>query len=535
MVALDYVKSGLSGGRALVISAVILFVELLFVGSVFKHSIDFECLGNWPAWACSGASGAMIAVYCAMGALAVTLMLRPEPFRVLLQGANGAHRFLGLNLAGTALALVPILLLREGDGASMMWPALSIWAIALTLMIAGLVLFVAPLERWRSFLDENWQIVLPVTAIGLATPYLASMIRPAWLSIDFIADVTFSAVAWITQLMGYEIDIYPEDKIIGAEGFYINIAPVCSGIEGMVLVTLFVTIYLSLFRSELRFPMAFLLFPIGIALSAMFNVVRITVLLIIGLEGNEELAVGGFHSHAGWLMFTVVSIGLIALAQAVPALRKTPVVTPQSRPQLVPLRQDPVSACILPFAVFMLSALLVSAFASQPALAYPLRALAMAGALAVFWPFLSKLEWRPDALSLLIGAAIGAMWVMIPVEQGPAPYGTLAGAWLVGWFVARGLGTIILVPVIEELFFRKYLERKLRLRDGLLWKIIPALIIAAIFAVLHDRWVEAVVASLAFSYVMARRERVEDVIVSHATANAIVFGTALTTGNLSMI
>ncbi|MDA8585557.1 exosortase E/protease, VPEID-CTERM system, partial [Rhodobacteraceae bacterium] len=166
---------------------------------------------------------------------------------------------------------------------------------------------------------------------------------------------------------------------------------------------------------------------------------------------------------------------------------------------------------------------------------YPLRALAMTAALAVFWPFLSKLEWRPDAASLLIGFAIGLMWVAIPVKQGASPYGTLAGAWLIGWFVARGLGTIVLVPVIEELFFRKYLERKLRLGQGMLWKIIPALIIAGIFAILHDRWVEAIIASLAFSYVMARRERVEDAIVSHGVANAVVFVTAVTTGNLSMI
>lgn len=69
----------------------------------------------------------------------------------------------------------------------------------------------------------------------------------------------------------------------------------------------------------------------------------------------------------------------------------------------------------------------------------------------------------------------------------------------------------------------------------MLWKIIPARIIAGIFAILHDRWVEAVIASLAFSYVMTRRERVEDAIVSHSVANAVVFAAAVMTGNLSLI
>lgn len=535
MVALDHAKSVLTGTRALAISAGVLFAELLIIGAIFKHSINFTCLENWPFWACRGASGAMIAVYCVMGVLAVALMLRPEPFRSVLNGPSGAFVFLGMNLLGTLLAFVPLLFLHQGNGAAMVWPSLVIWAVALTTMIVGLALFIAPSARWRTFAAESWRFIVPITVMGLATPYLATVIRPAWRSIDFIADGTFLAVSSLTQLVGYDIEIYPAEKTIGAGDFYINIAPVCSGIEGMALVTLFVTIYLRLFRSELRFPTAFLLYPIGLIASAMFNIVRITVLLIIGLEGNPELAVGGFHSHAGWLMFTIVSIGLVALAQAVPVLRKDAPAAVMPREPLLPLRHDPISASILPFAVFMLSALLVSAFASQPALAYPLRALAMAAALAVFWPFLSNLKWRIDPIAISVGLAIGLMWIMIPVENGPAPYGTLSGAWLLGWFAARGVGTIVLVPIIEELFFRKYLERKLRLGHGLLWKMTAALMIAGLFALLHDRWVEAMVASLAFSYIMARRDRVEDAIVSHGVANALVFAAAVTTGNLSLI
>ena len=535
MVALDYSKSGLTGARALAISAGILFLELLLIGTVFKHSIDFECLGNWPFCACRGASGAMVSVFCAMGALAVALMLRPEPFRSLLTGASGALSGLGLNAVGVGTALLPVFLLREGDGAAMLWPVLGIWAVSLTLIVVGLAVFVAPARRWSSFFEESWKIAVPVTVTGLALPYLATIVRPAWRSVDFIAEATFVTVASITQWLGYDIEIYPEWKTIGADDFYINIAPVCSGIEGMALVTLFVTIFLRLFRSDLRFPRAFLLYPVGLLASAIFNVVRITVLLVIGLEGNPELAVGGFHSHAGWLMFTIVSIGLIAVAQTVPWLRKAPVCEAPKQSELPPFRQDPIAACILPFAVFMLSALFVSAFASQPALAYPLRVGAMSAALIVFWPVLAQLIWRLDIPSVMIGAGIGLMWVLIPVENGPAPYGELAGVALVGWLIARGFGTIVLVPVIEELFFRKYLERKLRIGNGLIWKIAAACVIAAIFAILHDRWIEAIVASFAFSYVMARRERVEDAITAHAVANAIVFAGAVVVGNLSLI
>ena len=184
----------------------------------------------------------------------------------------------------------------------------------------------------------------------------------------------------------------------------------------------------------------------------------------------------------------------------------------------------------------MLSALLVSAFATQPGLAYPLRVVLMIGVVGFFWQFMRQIPWRLDPVAILVGAAIGVMWVAIPVaEAETAPYGELTGVLLLGWFVARGLGTIVLVPLIEELFFRDYLERRLRFGTGMAWRLLAAIITAGLFAALHDRWVEAFIAGLAFSYVMSRSDRVGDAVLSHAVANALVFGAAVATGNLAMI
>jgi exosortase E/protease (VPEID-CTERM system) len=319
------------------------------------------------------------------------------------------------------------------------------------------------------------------------------------------------------------------------------VAPQCSGIEGIALVTLFVTLYLCLFRKDLRFPRALLLYPVGILASAAFNVLRIAGLLIIGLEGSPELAVGGFHSHAGWLMFTLVALGIVALAQTVPALQKAPAAgatgatTPKAPP--LPFRQDPIVAAILPFAVFMLSAQLAQAFSQSPSLVYPGRVVLMAGVLALFWPLYARLPWRADPVAVGAGVLIGLAWVLIPVEagDGPPPYGTLTGVALVGWFLMRGIGTVVLVPIIEELFFRSYLEKRLRLGEGRLWIVIAALIGAALFAALHDRWAEAFVASLIFSWVAWRRGNITDAILSHAAANLVVFSVAWATGQVHII
>lgn len=539
MVSLSNSAARTSRRLPLIAAAILLAVELGAIGVIFKHVIDFRCLDNWPVQACMGASFTMVSLYCVGAALVLMAMLAPAPFRKLTAEAGDRAWPLAVNAAGVALALLPVLFMRQGAGTSVLLPAYACWGAGMLMLLGGLAAWVAPLPRWVNFARENPGTLLPVLAAGLAAPWLAAEIRPIW-KLETIADLTFDAVTWVIGVMGYDVQSYPADKIIGAGDFHISVAPQCSGVEGFALVTLFVTLYLWLFRADLRFPLALLLYPVGLAASALFNVVRIAALLAIGLEGNADLAVGGFHSHAGWLMFTLVALGIVGIAQNVPLLQKrrasTGTAAPAPRAAPLPLREDPVAARILPFAIFMLSALLANAFSQSPGVIYPARVVLMIGVLALFWPIYARLPWRLDPVAALVGAGIGLMWVLIPVPPSDiAPYGTLTGLALTGWFICRGIGTILLVPLIEELFFRDYLTKRLTRGPQLVWRIVAILGTAALFAALHDRWAEAFVAGLAFSWVALRRDNITDAVLSHAVANAIVFAVAVMSGNLSII
>ncbi|MEO9895363.1 MAG: exosortase E/protease, VPEID-CTERM system [Paracoccaceae bacterium] len=538
MVALDTPRFRTPVRRALIFAALLLVGQLGLIGTVFKHAISFECLANWPQWACAGASGTLIAVYCVLGTLVLMAMLRPVPFRGLVEEAGSRIWPLVVNTAGMVVALVPVLFMRDGVGDAVLVPAFVCWVVGMAMLSLGLMLYVAPAYRWGDFFAFNWSTLVPVIIAGAVTPYLSTLIRPIW-RLDTIADWTFSAVVRTIGVLGIEVESFPEHKIIGADGFYINVAPVCSGIEGIALIIVFVSVYLWLFRQNLRFPLAFLLYPVGIAASVAFNVVRISALLAIGLNGNPDLAVGGFHSHAGWLMFTLVALGIIALAQSIPALQKAPVsdqVPTASGVGVPPLFQDPLVARILPFAVFMLSALPASALVNVPGVVYPVRVVLMTLVLALFWRVYKAMTWRIDPFAILVGLTVGWMWILVPVEPSDSmPFGALSGGLLVAWYVLRGFGTMILVPIIEELFFRDYLEGRLRRGPSIGWTVLAAVVTAALFAALHDRWAEAFVAGLAFSWVMYRSRNVSDPIVAHMAANAFVFGAAVLTDNLSMI
>lgn len=525
----------------LALAAGLLAAQFLIIGLVFKHGIDFDCRNNWGNAACGTASKSLAALYCMIAAGGLLAVLRPGLFRDLLSDAGHDIRPLGLNVIGFGVAMIPALFLREGAGQAVLLPAFGFWAVGMGLILTGLLGWLAPIRRWRAFLHQAGPALAVVLVAGGLAPALAVRLQPIW-QIETISDLTFRAVSFLVEALGYDLYVDSVRKHIGEEDFIISVAPACSGIEGIALVTIFVSLYLWLFRSELRFPRALLLYPIGVAASVALNVVRIAVLLLIGIEGQPELAVGGFHSHAGWLMFTIVALGIIMVARRVPALHRAPVARTAAAAPLPPLWRDPVAARILPFAVFMLTAVAAPAISQNPAMLYPIRVILLAAAVAMIWPALRDIVWRVAPSSWLAGILVGLLWVLIPVApaEGPPPYGTLSGGLVVLWFLFRGIGTILLVPLVEELFFRDYLEGRLRGApvDGpapLMRVIMAAMITAGLFALLHDRWVEAFLAGLIFSVVARRQGRITDAIAAHAAANAVVFAVASATGNLAII
>jgi membrane protease YdiL (CAAX protease family) len=106
---------------------------------------------------------------------------------------------------------------------------------------------------------------------------------------------------------------------------------------------------------------------------------------------------------------------------------------------------------------------------------------------------------------------------------------------LLVWLIARGICTIILVPLIEELFFRGYLERRLHLSVSRAAVIVAAISGAIFFVILHGRWAEVFFANLLFSWVAARRGNLTDSVLAHGVANALIFGAAIVAGDMSIL
>src|SRR5699024_6340126 len=112
----------------------------------------------------------------------------------------------------------------------------------------------------------------------------------------------------------------PTEMVIGFDEFLVRVGEPCSGLQGFALITLVMLGFIALERGRLRLPLALFLIPIGLLASFALNIVRIAVLIWIGARISPDLAVNAFHSYAGWLLFTLLSLGLVGGAYLTPAL-----------------------------------------------------------------------------------------------------------------------------------------------------------------------------------------------------------------------
>jgi hypothetical protein len=522
--------------RLAVLSALFV-VELVALVIVFQIAAPLECRLTEAEAACRALRGSVLRALCLAVAVGLYLSARRgarDRFVAMTAARRTRLPWVLLHVAGLAAAFLPMLLTpAEALNARFadLLPLLAGGALAIA--VGALGLLAAPRD-WAAWVRAEPRGLLALVFAALLLPDLAHWLEPIWYW-NTLSQITFVGVFLTLSAVSEMVEVYPEAAIIGTDGFNVNIAPQCSGVEGFVLMAAFLALYAALFRDTLRMGRFWLVvLPAALLASWLFNILRISGLILIGAHVAPELALNGFHSFAGWLSFTVLAILVLVAVNRIPWLQRERAEAAQAGPSL---SHDPTAALILPFVAFMLSSLAVQAFFVAPALGFPLQAAAMLGALLWLWrPLPALLQGRPDALSWSAGLLVGVGWVAsAPPPAAPEPaLLALAPAAAALWVAVRLLGTVILVPVVEELFFRGYVLARLD-RGGLAWRALAVVVSTAGFAALHDRWAVAALAGLVFAAVYLRRGRVSDAVAAHVAANALVAAAAALRGDWSLI
>lgn len=542
--ALDQKRDGgirtARGHRALWL-LVVFIAELLVLALAYQFLARIECQATEAEASCRGLRSLVARAMAVLAVATVLLWARPRlasRLAVVTSRLPTQGFWTALHLCGVALLFVPLFVAAGADMAPMFVQLAPFWVAGAVAAAVGALAWLAPWHGWKAAIGRDAPVVLVAVTGGALLPDLADLILPLWWHWPELTAWTFHAVAAVLSLGHGAVHVDAPGYIVGTGGFLVHIAQQCSGVEGLALVTGFTLLYAALFHDRIH-PLryALVVLPLGLVLSWCLNVLRIAALIMIGDRVSPELAVNGFHSYAGWLFFILLALGLMAFVQATPWLHKKGVVAAVASP---PLRQDWLAARILPFVAFMIVSTVTAALFFHPELGYPWKALAMVLVLALFWPALRQRDWAVSAPSLVLGVAVGLGWVLTAPEDNPDAFVLsqlltgIGGAGLAIWVAARLLGTVVLVPLIEELFFRGYVLARLD-RGGLGWRVLALAVSSGLFGLMHGRWAEAALAGLVFGGLMLWRGRLADAVWAHVAANAVVAAVAVSRGDWALI
>jgi CAAX prenyl protease-like protein len=204
---------------------------------------------------------------------------------------------------------------------------------------------------------------------------------------------------------------------------------------------------------------------------------------------------------------------------------------------------------IAPFALFMALLALRGAAAADgargfdPQWLYAVSVLGCGALLAVWWREYGELarQTLPDAREALaalgVGLAVFALWIHLdaPWMTIGAPSAPFGGAGDALHIAIRFVGAALIVPLIEELFWRSFLMRWIAhpvfqgvapQRVGL-----RAIVLSTfVFTLAHTLWLAAAIAGLAYALLYMRTGKLWVAVIAHAVTNAVLGAWVIATG-----
>jgi CAAX prenyl protease-like protein len=199
---------------------------------------------------------------------------------------------------------------------------------------------------------------------------------------------------------------------------------------------------------------------------------------------------------------------------------------------------SPIFVRVGPFAVFAALTMLQGHLGENSQYwLYALKTIIGAWMLWLVRPYIKEMRWKFSWEAAVVGIAIFAIWVGLDgyypllaqrTESFNPEHTYGAGSALAIFFiVVRMIGSSLVVPPLEEVFYRSFLYRYLIKSDFLSvplnrldWR--AFLIGGAIFGVSHYEWIPGILCAFAYQGLVIRTNRLGDAITAHAVTNFLL-------------
>jgi uncharacterized protein len=213
--------------------------------------------------------------------------------------------------------------------------------------------------------------------------------------------------------------------------------------------------------------------------------------------------------------------------------------------------RSPLLARALPFVVF-LGLTCLQGPPGNPLTYWLYAAKTVVGAWLVWEmrPFVTEARWAFSLPAVAVGVGIAVIWVGINGEwttqdhlwvklglthapkepaKGWNPFAQFGAGSPLAWgiVVIRLLGSSLVVPPIEEAFYRSFLYRYIASAKFLEIPLnrfapMPFLVTAAIFGFSHNEWLAGIVCGLAYQWLVLRRGHLGEAMTAHGITNFLL-------------
>ena len=200
---------------------------------------------------------------------------------------------------------------------------------------------------------------------------------------------------------------------------------------------------------------------------------------------------------------------------------------------------SPLLARVAPFVLFVLLTALQGRFGEASRYwIYLGKTLIGAWLIWWIWPLVREMRWKFSWEAVMVGVGVFVMWVGIDpfypkwgsAGEGWNPFGQFGEDTTLAWlfFIGRLAGSTIVVPPLEEMFYRSFLYRYIEKADFLsvpmgcfAWK--PFVITAVIFGTAHpQQWLAGILCAFAYQGLVCWKNRLGDAMTAHAITNFLL-------------
>ena len=202
------------------------------------------------------------------------------------------------------------------------------------------------------------------------------------------------------------------------------------------------------------------------------------------------------------------------------------------------LQASPLLARVLPFVLFLLlSACQGSLGHESHYWIYAAKCVAGTWLVWIIWPLVPEMRWAVSLEALVAGILVFAIWVLLDIDYPklsqpddtwnlPTRFET-APTMVLFFAGVRITGSTLLVPLLEEVFYRSFLYRYIAAPN---WICIPHnrfnakafLVTSVIFGLTHQHWLAGVVCGMIYQLLVIRTNRIGDAITAHGITNLLL-------------